>query len=79
MDNCVINTTSANLKQFIDRALTALEKWQEKKIAPQEIIASQMTNGSVTCTRPLCPYPQVAHYKGAGNTDQSENFVCRMP
>jgi feruloyl esterase len=46
-----------------------LEKWQEKKVTPQEIIASQKTNGTVIRTRPLCPYPQAAHYKGSGSTD----------
>jgi feruloyl esterase len=28
-------------------------------------------------TRPLCPYPQVAVYKGTGGTDDAANFVCR--
>lgn len=59
--------------------VTALEKWREKKVPPQEIIASQYTKGAITRTRPLCPYPQVAQYKGSGNTDQAENFVCRVP
>ncbi len=59
--------------------LTALEQWRERGVAPTEIIASQRTNGSVTRTRPLCPYPQVAEYKGTGSTDQAENFVCRLP
>jgi feruloyl esterase len=58
--------------------LTALEKWREKDAAPAEIIASQIAKGSVVRTRPLCPYPQTAHYKGSGNSDQAENFVCRV-
>ena len=29
-------------------------------------------------TRPLCPYPQVATYKGAGSTDDELNFTCRV-
>jgi hypothetical protein len=24
----------------------------------------------------LCPYPQVARYKGTGSTDAAENFTC---
>jgi len=28
------------------------------------------------CTRSLCPYPQVAKYKGSGSTDDASNFVC---
>ena len=59
--------------------LTPLEHWREQGVAPKEIIASQITNGSVSRTRPLCPYPQAAQYKGTGNTDQAENFVCRAP
>jgi feruloyl esterase len=59
--------------------LTALEQWREHGVAPKEIIASQITKGSVSRTRPLCPYPQVAQYKGTGSTDQAENFVCRLP
>jgi hypothetical protein len=27
-------------------------------------------------TRPLCPYPQIAKYKGSGNTSDAANFVC---
>ena len=27
-------------------------------------------------TRPLCPHPQVAVYKGTGSTDDAANFEC---
>jgi len=30
-------------------------------------------------TRPLCPYPQVAVYKGTGSTNDAGNFSCKMP
>ena len=30
-------------------------------------------------TRPLCPYPQVATYKGTGSTDDAANFTCSKP
>jgi len=30
----------------------------------------------VTRSRPLCPYPQVARYKGAGSIDDAANFSC---
>jgi tannase/feruloyl esterase len=29
-----------------------------------------------TMTRPLCPYPQAAKYKGTGDTNAAANFVC---
>jgi len=33
----------------------------------------------VVRTRPLCPYPQVARYKGSGSIDESANFTCGNP
>ena len=30
-------------------------------------------------TRPLCPYPQSARYKGSGDPNRAENFVCTRP
>lgn len=33
--------------------------------------------GKVDRTRPLCPYPQIAKYKGHGSTEEAANFVCR--
>ena len=59
--------------------VTPLAQWREHGTAPKEIIASQVTNGAVSRTRPLCPYPEVGQYKGTGSVDQAENFVCRLP
>ena len=28
-------------------------------------------------TRPLCPYPQAAYYKGSGSLEDAASFVCR--
>lgn len=57
----------------------AMEQWVEQKKAPDEMIASHRTKGQVDRTRPLCPYPQVAKYKGAGSIDEAANFVCAAP
>ena len=59
--------------------IAALEQWVEKGKAPDSIIASHSTDGKVDRTRPLCPYPQVARYKGTGSSDDAANFVCRAP
>jgi Tannase and feruloyl esterase len=68
-------------------ALSALENWVERGIAPDEIIGSH-TGASIgpnimtapppgsSFTRPLCPYPQVAHYNGRGSTSDASNFSC---
>jgi feruloyl esterase len=58
-------------------SLTALENWVEKKQAPASIPASRVVQGQTVRTRPLCPYPQVATYKGSGSTDEAANFSCK--
>jgi feruloyl esterase len=57
--------------------VNALEQWVEHGKAPDSIIASHSTNGVVDRTRPLCPYPEVAVYKGTGSTDEAANFTCK--
>jgi feruloyl esterase len=58
----------------------ALEQWVEKGIAPNAIVAAKFEGGDpakgVKMTRPLCPYPQIAKYKGKGETNDAGNFVC---
>jgi len=56
----------------------AIDQWLEKGNAPDSIQASHQTRGgAVDKTRPLCPYPQTAQYKGSGSTDDASNFVCK--
>jgi feruloyl esterase len=51
----------------------------EQGKTPDKIIAAHRTGDAVDHTRPLCPYPQVAQYKGTGSTDDAANFVCQTP
>ena len=60
-------------------ALPYLERWVEQGIPPDSIIAAHKTSGVVDRTRPLCPYPEFAVYKGGGSTDEAENFECQKP
>ena len=57
--------------------VAALEQWVEHGKAPDQILASHSANGAVDRTRPLCPYPQLATYKGSGSIDDAANFTCR--
>jgi feruloyl esterase len=57
--------------------VAAVDRWVETKTAPMQIPASRVVDGKVVRTRPLCAYPQMAAYKGAGSTDDASNFVCR--
>jgi feruloyl esterase len=60
-------------------AIGTLASWVETDKAPDHIPAAHKTKGVVDRTRPLCPYPQTAHYKGSGSTDDAANFVCAAP
>ncbi len=60
-------------------AVTAVIDWVEKGKAPNELIASRVVNNQTVRTRPLCPYPQVARYKGQGSIDDAANFSCVAP
>lgn len=60
---------------------SALERWVEKGIAPDQVVATKYKtdlkpSSGVVRTRPLCSYPQVAHWKGTGSTDDAANFTC---
>jgi len=57
-------------------AVTALERWVEDGIPPDQIVASKVVDGDVTRSRPLCAYPQVARYTGSGSIDDAASFAC---
>lgn len=60
----------------------ALSRWVEDGVAPSEVIATRYVDDApakgVAMQRPLCPYPQKAWYKGAGDTKDAGNFVCAV-
>ena len=60
-------------------AMPDLERWVEQGIPPKSLLAVHKTAGVVDRTRPVCPYPERAVYKGTGSTDDAETFVCRRP
>jgi hypothetical protein len=63
----------------------ALEDWVEDGKAPTAIIATKYAElpnhhdnpHKIMMTRPLCPYPQQAHYKGTGSIKEAASFVCQ--
>jgi Tannase and feruloyl esterase len=61
-------------------ALRALERWVESGTAPTQIIGTKYVDDDpakgVAFQRPLCPYPQVAKYKGSGEMHDAGNFAC---
>jgi hypothetical protein len=60
-------------------ALTPVVEWVEKGTVPASILGSKIVDGKAVRTRPLCPYPEVAKYKGSGSIDEAANFTCAKP
>ena len=69
--------------------LTPLVNWVEQGVAPGSILASARgagnpggvnpelpANWSPQRTRPLCPFPSVARYNGAGDVEQAGSWTC---
>lgn len=70
--------------------LTPLVAWVEQGVAPAEVVATARGVGNAggansdvpatwaaNRTRPLCPYPKVARYKGSGSLEVAASFVCQ--
>jgi feruloyl esterase len=63
----------------------ALEDWVEDGKAPEAITATKYAEDAdhhpdphkIVMTRPICPYPQQAHYKGTGSIKDAASFVCQ--
>jgi feruloyl esterase len=61
----------------------ALEEWVERGAAPKRLIATKFdqehgADRKVLFQRPLCVYPQIAHYEG-GPTNSAASFTCVAP
>jgi feruloyl esterase len=60
--------------------VSALARWVEQGVAPASIVATRYdANGAITRQRPICAYPQVAQYRGRGDVNVAESFVCVTP
>lgn len=61
--------------------MLALERWVEQGIAPEMFIGTGKAPNDVSkvMSRPICPYPQVTRYKGAGDTSDAASFGCAIP
>ena len=53
-----------------------MEAWREKSVAPAQMTGFNPQSG---LSRPLCPYPQFAKYKGTGNMKDASNWACTAP
>ena len=57
-------------------ALGAIERWVEDGIAPDSILGTRVEDRKVRRARPVCAYPSIAEWDGAGNPDDASSFTC---
>jgi hypothetical protein len=62
----------------------SLQEWVEKGSLDENVFATKYGSGAdgvrkATMTRPICAYPKVAKYKGSGDPNDAERFVCATP
>jgi feruloyl esterase len=56
-----------------------LVDWVETGASPGSVVATKFDGSNkAVMTRPLCPYPEVAQYKGSGGGDDAANFSCAL-
>lgn len=59
-------------------AFASLVDWVENGKAPESILATAPAGTPWPGrTRPLCPYPEIARYKGTGDIHAATSFECR--
>lgn len=88
MGHCEGGSIAGDFGQRLNRAedaqhsiSKALEHWVEDGVAPNEITSAKYKIDGVPVsglvrTRPICPYPQIARYRGSGNISDASNFEC---
>ena len=59
--------------------MTALINWVEGGTAPEQIRAIELKEDKTVREHPLCPYPEVARYRGRGDTGKMESYTCAAP
>ena len=58
--------------------LATLDTWTPSGRAPDRLIANSLP-GKPAISRPLCTFPQTAHYEGDGSITKETSFSCALP
>jgi hypothetical protein len=81
MDHCGGGEGAANYD-----TLATIDAWSAGGAAPERIIATRGGPAAMPgapalppLSRPLCPFPQIASYKGQGSKDDAASFTCKAP
>lgn len=59
--------------------LFALERWTQHGTPPERIVATKLSAGAPTQTRPLCAWPLQAVWDRRGDPNLAASFTCERP
>jgi Tannase and feruloyl esterase len=57
-------------------ALSALDRWVSRGVAPQTLIATDLAQSTLGRSRPLCRFPAFPRYRGYGDMNEASSFRC---
>jgi hypothetical protein len=57
--------------------LALVEQWKQTGKAPDQLVMDHYKDGKQVGRRLVCQYPQIAKYKGSGNTEDPASFECK--
>ena len=70
-----VGTTGA--ENFNVDTLALIEQWKQTGKSPNQLIVAHYKDGKEVGRRLVCQYPQIAFYKGSGNTEDPASYECR--
>jgi feruloyl esterase len=70
-----VGTTGA--ENFNVDTLALIEQWKQTGKAPNQLVMNHYKDGKEVGRRLVCQYPQIAFYKGSGNTEDPASFECK--
>jgi len=70
-----VGTTGA--ENFNVDTLGLIETWKKTGKAPDHLVMSHYKNGVEVGKRLVCPYPEIARFKGSGSGEDPGSFECK--
>jgi feruloyl esterase len=68
---------TSGAENFDFDALSLIEQWKERGVVPNRLVVEHYKDGKQVGARLVCPYPQIAFFRGGGNPEDPASFECR--
>jgi feruloyl esterase len=68
---------TTGVENFNVDTLGLIEQWKLTGQAPNQLVMEHYKDGKPVGRRLVCQYPQIARYKGSGNSEDPASFECK--